>query len=140
MEKKKSIGVSVLGWYEIVAGVHTYVIYHYFILPKWLAKLFMQSNLSYLSLDVTGAAFAALSIIVGVFTLKMRKEACMLNVIYGSLFIVSFVYSALLFFFLVMKIPLYTFQMHQLYFFKRLIFGAIVIYYFTRPKIKEQFK
>jgi len=120
MAKKRLVGVTVLGWLNVVVGT--------------------LGILAFL-LKSPGIMFgASLLLVTGIGLLKLREWARILEIILvlgGVLFqIVKYVSSILHY-----AVPL---NEAWIFFLKGNIFGwiiaGIIIYFFTRPKVKEQFK
>jgi len=141
MMKKRPLSLTVIGWYEIIAGAYMCIAsLIYFVPIISLKKLFMGHLLSNIfNVGFLGIQSAVFCIITGICTLKLRKESPLLNVILGCLLITAFIYSLIIFINTVMTISSYKFQMGSLYFVKFLFIGLTIIFFFTRKKVKAYF-
>ena len=120
MEKRRSVGVTVFGWLYIVLGVFG------------VLAFFQRNSLIVFS--------APLSLLSGIGLLKLKEWARILTII---LTIVGVLFRAIIYLrsILLDAMPLNEALIFIIEWnFLTWIIAIIIIYFFTRPKVKEQFR
>jgi len=129
MEKKRSIGVTIIGILSILGGVVG--------IGLNAGKLSEYPHYPIFHIIISGLAFGMFSIFTGIGLLRLKEWARKAEIILCIL-------GALLYFSLMVVLSHGSIEDAFLAFFQRswfkTIIAIIIIIYLTRPKVKEQFK
>jgi hypothetical protein len=123
MEKKRSVGVTVISVIEVLLGL------------KWgwssFTAFLSQTSISFIHILLL--IISALPIVLGILTFQLKPIGRKLNLIFSPLiaFLLFLSFVSLFIF-----NPLWEF-LSGIY---TLLITTFLIYFFTRPKVKEQFK
>ena len=143
MEKKRSKGVTILGWLNIIVSFY---IYHYaktlLIRERFFEKLeILQSvninhtSLSYTTVNIAGVILCVIVFIAGILVLRLKEIGRKLA-IYSCIAGLLVAMFELIYLLVQRSNPVIV-----LFVLVLLILPAgIYIYFLTRPKVKEQFK
>jgi len=134
MEKKRSKGVTVFAWFELILGI--WIIFQF----SGLTSLYMSNgnSMEQLAYCITHHGeqpiFGTILIVAGILTLQLRPTGRILSILGFPLIFVFEVWK---------KIAYYREDFSSA-FLGGIAIGFIIVsipvYFFTRPKVKEQFK
>lgn len=142
MGKKRSKGVTIFGWAEIIIGITGLVILVLSLIPRTRPSgpdtVVLPAYMPLLAVCLSVIPF----LFVGTFTLKLSPVARRINIIGSpilSLIVMVFLRT-------IIAYSPYSLNYYQNLIFARIMWGIFLlmllgtIYFFTRPKVKEQFK
>lgn len=134
MDKKRSKGVTAFAWFELILGVIGILNFSILIILYVAGKYPMERVAYGISNNIEELIFGTLLIIAGILTLKLRPKGRTLSILVFPIIAIFDIWINIVY-------RCKDFSLADL--------GGIVIglfiaslpfYFFTRPKIKEQFK